>query len=465
MTIVPKHKIRLKRLIIIVPIFIAIVLVGVMTRFRKGPEKLPVIEVSHKVRVIQAQEIDVVPRTVGYGYVEPGQVWQVVPEVSGKVIEVSPAFRKGNFANTGDVLVKIDPKDFQLIVKQMVADIENVRAQISELERKEKNYASSLEIEKSLLELKKKEVDRNYAAKRSHAVSESAFDQAQTDYQSQLVRVQDLENSLSLIPTSRKVLEANLEVNQAKLDEARINLQRTEIIVPFHCRITKTSAEIGQYVQQGQSIAEADGTGRAEITAQVPMETMPRLFAGVDRSLITAGVETIDRIKMDKIKKLFNLKVKVRLVNENFKTGWDAYFARADATIDAQTRTVGIIVVVDNPYDQIILGVRPPLVRNMFCEVEISGRPISKRIVIPRIALHTNHAYVVNSENRLQRRKVTVDFAQADFYVLKDGLVPGERVVVSDLISAIDGMLLELVEDEELSKRLYAQADGRTEIE
>lgn len=448
----------INRFLIVVPVVIAVVIALALVRSRKGPEEKPPRETAHPARIIQARAVNVVPKAVGYGYAEAGQVWQAVPEVSGKIIEVGPAFKKGNFAKAGDILLKIDPTDYRLAVRQMEAGLKNIEAQLAELTRREKNYRSSLEIEKTLLSLKQKELERNRKALQSRSISVSAFDQARMNYQSQLIKVQDMENALNLIPTSKQSLAAQRDLSRAQLDAARLDLARTAMVVPFNCRITETSAEIGQYVQRGQIIAEADGTEWAEITAQIPMAKMANLFRDIAYEPITVGMATMDRIKMDTLKTRFDLKVGVRLVNTGLDAAWEARFARADATIDTQTRTLGIIVVVDNPYERIIFGKRPPLVRNMFCKVEISGHPISGKIVIPRSALHDGHVYLADEAHRLQRRAVELDFAQDDFAVIKKGLEPGETVVVSDLIPAIDGMLLETIEDQALSERIINQA-------
>jgi RND family efflux transporter MFP subunit len=298
---------------------------------------------------------------------------------------------------------------------------------------------------------------------KTRSISSSALDRSLMDYQSQLAQVQEIKNSIALIPTSRKALKAELKSTQIQLEEARVDLKRTEIVAPFNCRITETSAEIGQYVQQGSTIASADGTNRSEITAQLPLESMQKLLAGVDSEPITATAETMDRIRMDKIRDRFGLKVKVRLVNARDRAVWDADFTRTDATLDAQTRTLGVIIAVDNPYGLIIIGQRPPLVRNMFCEVEVSGRSIAEQIVIPRSALHDGWVYVVDGENRLRRRSVNVAFTQSDFAVIREGLTAGEQVVVSDVMPAVEGMLLAPQEDEALGARLKAQAADLTD--
>lgn len=459
-----KRKEIMKRLLIVVPVIVAVAVVIGMVKSPKKLEKKAAGEVARQVRTIVVQHTDVMPRAIGYGYVEPDQVWQVVPEVSGKIVSVSQDFKKGNFVHSGQVLLNIDPTNYELTVNRMTANIESIKAQLAELDSQEKNYQTSLKIQQTLSGLKKKELERNEQAMKSMSISSSALDQSVMEYQSQLAQVQEIDNSLNLIPTSRLALHAELKSSEVQLEEAQVDLTRAEIKAPFNCRITETSAEVGQYVQQGATVAKADSTSRAEITAQVPLESMLKLLAGIDKTPIKVTSETMGRLKMDTLRDRFGLKVKVRLVNMNDKAVWDADFTRTDATIDAQTRTMGVIVAVDGPYEQIILGERPPLVRNMFCEVEVIGRPFGEQIVVPRSTLHGGLVYVVDEEDRLQWKKVTVAFTQSDFAVISDGLTVGDQIVVSDVMPAVEGMLLSPKEDQELKKRLMDQARGLADV-
>ena len=108
-----------------------------------------------------------------------------------------------------------------------------------------------------------------------------------------------------------------------------------------------------------------------------------------------------------------------------------------------------------------IPGSRPPLVQGMFCEVEIRGRPKPDKVVIPRSALRGNEVYTV-VDGRLQRRAVTVGFTLDDCVCLASGLEGGERLIVSDPVPAIEGMLLEPTVDDELGQRVASVARGET---
>lgn len=450
---------RFKRILIIIPVILALLIVFGLKRMRKGPEKLDLKEASAKVRVIKADIVEVIPRVIGYGSVEPGKVWQVVPEVSGKVVYVSPEFKKGGFVNKDTVLLRIDPAQYELAAAQVKAVIESIKAQITELNIQEKNYRISLSIEEQALMLSKKNMDRNQKALKDNTVSRLQYEQAQLSYYAQNAKVQNIKNALTLIPANRKALEANLSLNQAKLDEAGLNLKYTSITAPYDCRITDINSEIGQFIQKGQAAASADSIDTAEITVRIPFEKMVNLIKSLGSEKIGFTGQS-----MDKIKEIFGLKVKVRLRDGNLDAQWDARFARADATIDAKTRTLGIIVVVDEPYKKAVVGIRPPLARNMFCEVEISGRPVAGVFAIPRSALHGDYLYVVNPEKRLERRKAEIDFSQTNFHVIKQGLKPGELIVVSDLIPAVENMLLEPEQDKELESSLIAEAAGLSDI-
>ena len=78
----------------------------------------------------------------------------------------------------------------------------------------------------------------------------------------------------------------------------------------------------------------------------------------------------------------------------------------------------------------------------MFVEVELRGKPREARIVIPRSAVHLGRVYLVDGDSRLVTRPVKVDFTVGDDVCLSDGLGPGDRLVLTDLIPAIEGMLL-----------------------
>lgn len=118
-------------------------------------------------------------------------------------------------------------------------------------------------------------------------------------------------------------------------------------------------------------------------------------------------------------------------------------------------------MVVDKPYDQARPGQRPPLVRNTFVEVELRKKPKGKPVVVPASALQDGKVYLVDSESRLEIRPIETVFVQGGAVAVAKGLEEGETLIISDLIPAAEGMLLDPIEDEKAMKRLKAEASGK----
>jgi hypothetical protein len=167
---------------------------------------------------------------------------------------------------------------------------------------------------------------------------------------------------------------------------------------------------------------------------------------------------------METLRELFDVDVAVRMRIGDFAVEWPARFVRLRELIDPVTRTLAFVVSVDKPYEQAIPGQRPPLVKGTFCEVELRGQPLPEYVVIPRAALHEGHVYLADAHNRLQRRTVQVLFAQSEFLCIENGLDTGDRVIVSDPTPAIEGMLVEPVEDERLGAAILLQARAGADV-
>lgn len=81
----------------------------------------------------------VIPRALGYGRARPVRVWDAVAEVGGRIVEIHPRLRKGALIEENELLVRIDPTEYELAVSQVQADILSTRAQLSEMAVKEAN--------------------------------------------------------------------------------------------------------------------------------------------------------------------------------------------------------------------------------------------------------------------------------------------------------------------------------------
>ena len=448
-----------RKLLMLPPLLVGVLVCGWLVARQQPPTRREVTETSRVLRVIRVLKTDVAPRVVGYGTAEPGQVWRAIAEVKGRVEHVHPRLASGELIAAGEELLRIDPTEYELAVAQLEADIQQANAQLSELETQSSNYEASLTIEKASLKLAQRELERFRSMRERDAASDSEVDAKEREVLNQMQSIQNLENSISLIPAETKSLQATLAVKQASLKQSNIELEKTKLVAPFDCRLGDLSIEVGQFLATGEMLFEAHSTSTTEIDTQVAPHEARRLIDSDNVNLIP-GMPGADQLR-----DILDPEVTVRLQSGNASAEWEARLERLREELDTQTRTLGIVVVVDRPYEKMIPGRRPPLVRGMYCEVELHGKVREGRVVIPRSALHEGHVFVLDLNNRLRRREVDVDFAQDDFVCLRSGLNEGDTLIVSDPTPAIEGMLVEPRYDEELRKSLVDEASTGGTVE
>lgn len=449
----------LKKLLFIPPILVGIAVLVFMASGRQGPERKPPAERARAVRVIAAEAVRLVPRVTGFGSVYPGTVWNAIAQVSGEVVYVHSDLKKGGILPAGTEIVRISPADFGLAVSQAQANIRSAEAKLAELKVTETNTTDLLAIEKRGLALRLSEQARKQALLKRGTVARSAFELEQRETLSQRKKVQDLENILRLLPTQRAVQQEQIAVYLTQLESAQLDLARTRITLPFDAKIAAVNVEEKQFVQAGGVLTTADSLDVAEVEAQMPIAP----FRAMVNASVPGGLPMGFTVEsFPQIVESFGFTATVRLRAGNDVVEWPARFARVSDTIDPKTRTIGAIVAVDGAYAKATPGRRPPLTKGMFVEIEIRTPAREATIVVPRASLHDGRVYVANRENRLEIRPVTVGLLQGDLAVIDKGIEPGTRVVVSDLIPAVPGMLLRPQLDKEVLTRLKADAAGGT---
>ncbi len=447
-----------RRAIGIIPIIIAILVVVMLIKLKSEPEKKEIKETVRPMRVIQVPVVDLIPRAVGFGVSEPGRIWRAVAEVKGRVTEVHPDLKAGAHIQEGAVLLKIDPIEYELTIASLKANIDQAKADLAELGIQEENTKVSLDIEKRSMFLAEQSLQRKRNALKNSTISADEVDQEERNVLNQRQSVQNLQNSLALFPSQTKALKAGLAAYVASLKQAELDLSKAVIVAPFHCRLGEVNIEQGQFLATGQELFEAHSTAVTEVEAQFLGDQLRPLIDSQQGPKIQMPID------MTALRKLINIKAIVRIRSGDWIVEWQARFDRIRETVDPDTRAISIVVAVDRPYEKVIPGKRPPLVRGQFCEVELQGTKRRNSIVISRAALHGDTVYLLDKENRLQTLSVTTSYAQSNFVVIESGLKGGETLVVSTPSPAITGMLVEPVSDTRLEKRLIAEATAGAEL-
>ncbi len=445
----------IKKLLIIVPIVCGVLFFVYMKANKKPPVRVENQERVQTVRVISAEKMDIVPRVISYGYVQADRTWQAIPEVSGKIVFMNENLKKGHYIKKGEVLLKVDTSSYGLAESAGEADLLNIDAKLKELDQSKKNTQRLLATEKKSLAIVSKELKRKRELFAGEYVSASDLEKEERNFLANQTSVNNLQNTLDLIPTQKKALLAQKKSSESSVSQKRLDVARTEIRAPFNCRLSTVNIELYQFAGAGSVLLEAESVDRAEIPVPVTPKKFLTLMPKVDhKDMITIpDIETLRRT--------IGLSAKVRLpIGESNLVGWDGWFSRTSESMDVKTGTLIVYIVVEKPYENIILGKRPPLVPNMYVEVELAGRKITDQMVIPRSAVHEGNIYINNLENRLVIRPVEISFSIMDMAVLSNGLENDENLVLTDLVPAVEGMLLKPIEDEEAKENLKRSALG-----
>ncbi len=348
-----------RKWVILIPIVLGIAAVVMLKKQQSAPQQEEVSETPQLVRVIRVPAVTVVPRAVGHGTVRPSTTWEAVAEVKGKIIDKHPQLRKGSILEAGSLLFQIDPTDYQLAIAQTQADIQASEAQLQELEAKIANTSAALKIEQTALNLNEKELERKRQLIGKGSVSRSDLESQEQALLAQKQKLQSQKNTLNLIPSQQALLQAQLASHRARLAGAERDLEQTRVVMPFTGRIAEVNVEQNQYVREGEVLAIADGLQRAEVEAQIPIGQMSNLIRS-DREVDLMAMSGIDPVPS------LGLSAIVRLQEGALTADWPGRFARISDTLDPKTRTVGVIVEVDEPYAKVQPGVQTTPVQRPF---------------------------------------------------------------------------------------------------
>lgn len=366
-------------------IFVVLILVvSVMNSLREEPELQEPVATAPAVFFSTAQTQSVTLDVNAQGEVRPLTDINLTAQVSGRVIETSSSFVNGGAFDEGDMLIKIEDTDYR-------AAVAAAKARVAQAEQ-------TLRLEEAEAELARRDFEE--------------------------LNPNETPSQLTLRIPQLAQARANFEAARAEMESAQINLQRTAIRAPFPGRVRERIAGVGQFVSPGAQLGRIFSTDVAEIRLALTDNDLAKL------GLPLAFVETDNNLGP-------NVALSARLAGKNHN--WQGRIARTDGSIDATTRQVIAIAVVDDPYGA---GADngTPLAMGLFVDGTITGKPYENAIVLPRSALYgRDKVYVIGDDNTLIERTIEIVSSDRDTITLASGINSGERVVISPLRGAGEG--------------------------
>ncbi|MCC7184334.1 MAG: hypothetical protein IT509_12300 [Rhodocyclaceae bacterium] len=445
-------------LVVVGATILGVIFVVVMVKLKQGPAHEGTKPQVHTVHTVDISPTRFLLQATGFGNVKAGDTWQAVSNVEGRVIWRDPDLKSGNLIAAKTPLLRIDPTRYELAMRAAKADVTTTEIELRQLEQEAANTRKLLALEKDRQVLAERELERARSLTRRNFVSETKLDEQEKLTLQQRLAVQSLENTLSLVPTRQAMLKARLAYRQTSLEQARENLADTEFIAPFDLRLDQVGVDLHQHINRGQSLFTADSIATAEATIQVPVPDLRRLLAIVrHNSAASRPDDALPDMKSDL--NMGPLAATVSLAG-NSAMRWQARVTRIASGLDPATRTVQVVLTVDEPYRNANSPEQVPLVRNMYVRGTLSALTPDPVLVVPAAAVHQGMVYLANADNRLERRPVQVAWSQRDLAVIGNGLNPGDRVILDQLVPAIDGMPIDPIPNPEAAEKLRHQASG-----
>jgi len=313
----------------------------------------------------------------------------LVAEAQGQIVEVSPTFVSGGFFRKGDVLLRIDPRNYEAAVKRARAAV--ARA------------ATQLETESALAGYAKEDYER---LRRINPNTGPA-------------------SELTLRKPQMKEALAELQSAEADLDKAQGDLARTVIRAPYDGLVREKIADVGQYVAPGTQLGVTFAVDIAEV--RLPVTQNDLLYLDIGKLRLNSPIDVT---------------LTANLGGSNFT--WQAVVRRSEGVFDTGSRVLYLVAEIEDPYDLDGDGA-VPLLMGTFVAAEIGGRDAGELVLVPRHALQRGTTlWVVDEDLRMQPRQVEVVRRDDKFVYIAAGVEDGERYCVTPIDQPLPGMKVRL---------------------
>ena len=359
------------------------------------------------VEVATAEREPVTFMVSSQGTVTPRTSTTLVSEVSGQIAEVAPAFVSGGFFRRGDVLVQIDPRNYQTALKRARSEVAKAKTKVAT----------------------------------EHALAAYAL----ADWQRlhQLEATEGRASDLALRKPQLAEAVAGLESAEADLEKATEDLNRTVIRAPYDGMVREKRADVGQFVNVGTALADTFAIDYAEVRLPLPQNELQYLDLPDSRRGTVLPVA---------------LQADIGGVTHT----WEGRVVRTEGVFDAQSRVLHVVAQVDDPYNMSGDSGSEPLRVGTFVTAAIKGRAGGDLFVIPRHSLQRGETlWLVDEDMTIQPRNVTILRSDEDFAYVAGGLEPGARYTVTPPERPLPGMLVRISN----ASAAVAGTAGVTEVE
>ena len=361
---------------------------GAAYTYKPPAQKKPQVSAKPVVQTLPLTLADY-PLTIrSQGTVQPRNSTTLVTEVAGEVIDIASVFEAGGLFKRGDVLLRIDPHDYQVAVQQAEAALAGAKARLAE-------------------ELGKAEVARREWAS--------------------LIKQGRKPTDLALRKPYVDQAKAAVDSAQADLAAAERKLARTQIRAPYDGMVQNRQADLGQYVNLGTALGQVFATDSAEVRLPIADQQLPFLYSSAQHSVAHQQAVNLSAQFGEQ------------------SVSWPARIVRSEATVDERNRMHYLVARIDDPYNLRASSTAPALKVGSFVQAAISGEPLTQVYRLPRSLLRgDNQLLVADRDDRLQQRTLTLLRSTGQYIYFRSGTEPGDRAIQTALELPVPGTALQV---------------------
>jgi RND family efflux transporter MFP subunit len=313
-------------------------------------------------------------------------------EVSGQIINISPAFEAGSYFSKGDVLVELDARDYKTTVAVTEARLLGAW---------------------SALKLATQNLERSTTLFRSNYGSEAAVNQAIANHEQ---------------------ASAELDAAAAQVEQAKRDLERTKIQAPFDGRVRQKSVGLGQSVGPGTTLGVVFAIDFAEVRLPIKARELPYLDLPELPDDSPVEVELRDAI------------------SNTSETVWKAMIVRTEGALDEDSLELIAIARVDDPFGR--KSGHPPLRIGQPVIGSIAGRVLDNVVAFPRGAVRQLDQvfFVDKTELTLFSKTIVPIWSDEEYVIVRDPLIAdGALLSTTSLVYAPNGAKVEIIPDIEIT--------------
>ncbi|MBU2887178.1 efflux RND transporter periplasmic adaptor subunit [Gilvimarinus agarilyticus] len=376
---------------IIIPVAIVLlvaVIIVVLVNSKPTPGTRPQSDGPKiSVETLPVHKSDIAPEVLSYGLVEPRTQTRLVSQVGGRVERISESFTDGSFFQKGDLLLQIEPTDYEIelsIAKATLAEAEQALAE---------------------------EVARS--------------EQARVDWDQLGGNV--AARPLVLREPYMRAAEARVASSQALLKQAEVNLERTSIRAPYDGRVLSTSVDVGQVIANNTELGEIYATDAVEI--RLPVKNQDLALLSLPEAYRTQAQST---------EPLPKVSIRSELAQNEV---WQGNIVRTAGKIDSSSRQLYVVARIEDPFGERSVG-RFPLKIGQYVTAIIEGVTQEGVISIPNQSIYQGAYVYLYRDGAVFRTPVDIGWQNGDFAIITQGVEDGDQVVTSPLGQVVSGTLV-----------------------